>query len=197
MLLWKNRLADTPVMSLQTGASLGVATDPVIDPHSLQIVAFYLEGPYVESTPSVIHVEDIREFGDMGFIVDGSDSIMPVDDNLVRLSKIINYHFELVGMRVVDTDKHKLGKVINYMVEAETFSILKLSVKPPFLKGLQDQELVVGRQQIRKITDHEIVVAAPTLQEHKRSKVPQAKVGHFDNPFRKPQPEGAHSTKSN
>ncbi len=192
MLFWREKILNIPLMSLQTGGQLGVATEPIIDPHTLKIVAFYCEGKLIEDHPAVLHTDDIREFGQLGFIINDSDDIMPIND-LIRLQEILDLHFELIGKRVIDSTKDKLGKVQDYIIESETFEIMKLSVHRPILKALNDAELIIDRRQIIEINDEAIVVEAPTIKEEIVAK-PLQKV-EFKNPFRHtpqtPQPEHA------
>lgn len=164
-------------MSLQTGSSLGATTDPIIDPRRLQIVAYYLAGPRIQAS-SVLHTEDIREYGPLGFIVDGADSIMELDDDLIRLKEVINFKFTLLGKTVVDERKKRLGKVVEYTLESEGFTIQKLHVSQSVMKNLTSSNLIIHRSQIVEITDHLIIVRSATL--------PQA-VGLVQalNPFRK------------
>lgn len=193
MLIWRERLLSVAVMSLQTGGRLAVATEPIVDPKNLDVIAFYCEGPLVNFKPAILHTADIREFGELGLIVNDSENIMPLGD-LVRLQGIIEHHFELIGKKVVDTTGHKLGKVNNYVVDTGSFKVMKFSVKRPLLHSLQDSELIIDRQQIRKITDDQIVVAAPTVEEKvKVSVLPRA---HIQNPFRQAPAENADSSKT-
>lgn len=191
MLIWKERLDNCPVMSLQTGGELGTVTEPIIDPRDLRIVAFYVVGPLLADSLSVLHTEDIREYGSLGMIVNDSDDIMAVSDELVRLKQIIDYKFSLIGMRVVDTQRKKLGKVSDYVVDSTSFLITKFSVKAPLLGGVGRSDLLIGREQIREINNDEIVVAAPTVKEHRQEKITPAPLPAFDNPFRSTRPEGS------
>ncbi len=189
MLLWRERLLDVPIMSLQTGTQLGVIKESIINPKDLSIIAFYCEGPLIQEKPAVLHTADIREFGELGMIIDDSDMIMPLE-GLVRLQQILDYNFELIDKRVIDTTKSKLGKITNYIIETNSFEIVKLGVRRPFLKALNDAELLIDRDQIRKITDTEIIVEAPTVKE----KTPVLRetlrpAQEFRNPFRGAQPE--------
>lgn len=179
--MWRERLLSVPVMSLQTGARLAVATEPIIDPKDLNIIAFYCEGPLLDFHPAILHSADIREFGELGLIVNDSDDIMPLSD-LVRLQETIDCRFEFVGKKVIDTTQHKLGKVNNYVIETGSFKIMKFSVKRPLLHSLQQDELIIDRRQIRKITDDEIVVAAPTEEESSAASIVSR--AQIQNPFR-------------
>jgi len=182
MLLWREKIENVPIMSLQTGAQLGTASEPIVDPHTLKIIAFYCTGKLIEARPAILHTDDIREFGQMGFIINDSDDIMPVED-LVRLQDVINLHFELIGKAVIDTNKRKVGKVGNYIIESNSFNIMKLGVKRPLLQAIGDTEAIIDRRQIVEVTDKEIIVEAPTIKAEAGAKNSLETV-KFQNPFR-------------
>jgi uncharacterized protein YrrD len=177
MLLLNSQLKDVPVMSLQTGSALGTAQDPIIDPRKLQIIAYYVTGARIQTT-SVLHTSDIREFGPLGFIVNGADSIMELDNDLIRLQEVINFKFTLLGKNVVDENKKRLGKVVEYTVESEGFTVQKLHVSQSLVKNFANSNLIIHRSQIVEITDHQIIV--------KSASVPQPMgLAQVMNPFRK------------
>ena len=166
-------------MSLQTGGSLGVATQSIIDPRKLQIVAFYVTGPRIQEL-SVLHTSDIRELGPLGFIVDGAESIMTLDEDLVRLQEIISLNFSLVGKQVIDDTKKKLGKVVEYVLDGESFIIQKIHVSQSVIKNFKNTNLVIHRSQIVEINDRQIIVRSGLVQE-------SAGLAEVLNPFRKNQ----------
>ena len=176
-------------MSLQTGQPLGRLSAPIIDPYTLRIVAFYVEGPRLDFSPAVLFTDDIREFGRLGAIVDSVDNIMSTD-GLVRLNEIISYNFTLNRILVVDDNKRKLGKVSGYVIDPLNFEIRQLRVRPSVFRSLSTAELLVNRSQIIKVEPDKITVKAPTVQQPARE---AATTGdsrrtlnpEFDNPFRK------------
>lgn len=177
MLVLNKSITDIPVMSLQSGGTLGTAMQPIIDPRKLQIIAYYVAGPRISET-SVLHTSDIREYGSLGFIVDDADSIMSLDDDLVRLNEVINFRFSLIGKAVVNEDKKKLGKVLEYTVESDSFMIQKIHVSQSVLKNISSSSLLIHRSQIIEITDHQIIVKSTAIRE-------PLNLGQALNPFRK------------
>lgn len=151
-------------MSLQNGGKLGLAQQPIIDPRKLQIIAYYASGPRIHNT-SVLHTADIREFGPLGFIVNGADSIMELDDNLVRLKQVIDIRFSLLGKMVIDEKKHRLGKVVEFAIETEGFFIQKIHVGQSVFKNLTSSNLIIHRSQIVELTDHHIVVKSGAVKD--------------------------------
>lgn len=171
------QLQNIAVMSLQTGTSLGTITEPIIDPRTLKIMAFYVVGPHIQET-SVLHTSDIRELGPLGLIVDGADSIMPADEDLIRLQEVINFHFSLLGKPVVDDRKHRLGKVTEYITETGSYTIQKLHVSQSLMKNLKSTNLIIHRSQIVELNDYHIVVRSAAMQD-------QMGLVQALNPFRK------------
>lgn len=183
MLLAGSRLINTPVMGLQTGSELARTSAPVIDPRTLEIVAYELEGPLLDANPSLLRVADVREFSDIGMIVDSSDEFVSPDD-IIKLGEIYALHFDVLGMTVIDEKKRKLGKVHGYTIDTTGFLIQQLSVKRPLLKSLNDTELLIHRTQIQEINDHAIIV-------HSEAEIPEPLMESvktaYVNPFRKSQ----------
>lgn len=186
MLLAGSRLLDAPVMGLQTGTELARTREPVINPANLEILAYEVEGPLLDKQPSLLRIADVREFSDIGIIIDSSDEfIMPED--VIKLNEIYELHFSPVGMNVIDEKKHKLGKVDGYTIETGGFVIQQLSVKKPFLKSFNEPQLLIHRTQIKEINNDAIIVHS---REKKPTPVMQSVRTHYTNPFRKSaQPE--------
>lgn len=183
MLLAGSRLLNAPVMGLQTGSELARTSRAVINPRTLEIVAYEVVGPLLNTRPSLLRVVDVREFSDVGLIVDSSDEFVAVDD-IIKLRDTYNLLFEPLGMTVLNGKRHKLGKVNGYTLETNSFSIQQLSVKRPLFKSLSDTELLVHRSQITEINDREIIVSNDTAIVEPMIDAVRAV---YANPFRKSQ----------
>lgn len=193
MLIAGSRLIDAPVMGLQTGGELARTARAIISPYSLEIVAYELSGPLLTSHPSLLRVADVREFSNIGLIVDSSDEFVAPDD-IIKLNKIYQLHFELIGKNVVDTKRHKLGRVESYIIETAGFVVQQLSVKRPFFQSLNDTELLIHRSQIKEINDSSIIVESELKADEPILRTVR---DTYTNPFRKSsgaQPE--HSDQS-
>lgn len=184
MILLGSTLSNTAVMGLQTGSELARTTIPIIDPATLVIVAYEVEGPLLSAHPLLLRIADVREMADIGFIVDSEDEFITPDD-VIKIKSIYDQHFHLDGMLVTDEKRRKLGKVIDFTVETNGFVIQQLTVRRPLLRSLNDTELIIHRSQIIEINDHAIVV-------HSEAKAPEPElhevVGSYVNPFRNNKP---------
>ena len=91
-----------------------------------------------------------------------SSDLFIAPDDVVSLQKIYDLQFDLLGMRVVDQRRHKLGKIIDFTIDTNTFLVQQLTVKRPLFRSLNDTELLVHRSQIIEINNDEIVVHSET-----------------------------------
>ena len=185
MILLGSRLKKMPVMGLQTGTELATLTEPIVDPGTLQIHAYAVDGPLLDEKPAYLRLEDVRELSDIGMIIDSNDEFV-VKGDVVKLDELIRLGFHLVGMHVHDETLKNIGTVIDYSVETTTFTIQQLTVKRPLMHRFKDTELLIHRSQIIEINDSAIVISS-------QAKIAEPTVadvgGSFVNPFRsKPDP---------
>lgn len=197
MLFPSSQLIDIAVMSLQTGGEVARTSQIIIDPTNFNILGFELEGKTLIHSPSFLRLEDIRELSDIGLIIDSSDEIIGLDD-IVTHREYYDRVFNPVGMRVIDEQKTKLGKVENTIFSSKSFAIEQFNVRKPLFKSFGDTETLISRRQVLDITDKEIIVRSPTVHAgRKPAKIPK----EFTNPFHgtaTPQPDtaGSHATKT-
>jgi uncharacterized protein YrrD len=188
MLILKDSWQSVPIMSLQTGLQIAETGELIIDPRQLKIIAFYCNGPQINFQPAVLYIDDIREIGSMGMIVDSADNIMS-PKGLVRLQEVLDYGFDLIGKHVIEDNGNKLGRVSDYCIDNKSYFIVKIHVQPAMFKMWGTAELVIDRSQIIEINDKAIVVRSATAKEEKGVKMPVSLA--VDNPFRRAQAENS------
>lgn len=190
MLLFGERLLKNPVMSLRVGAKIAETVYPVIDPRTLSILAYEVEGPMLDERPSYIRIADVRELSDLGMIIDDASELVGADD-IIKLKELLALNFSLIGMKVVTTRGKKLGKVEDYTVDTDSFVIQQLSVRASLIGSLSSTGHMIHRSQITEVSDSIITVenadnALPTLETE--GNIHRT----YTNPFRKsndPQPD--------
>ena len=181
-----------PVLSLHVGGEVARTSAAVIDPEDLKVIAYTLEGAIIKNDPDVgdiLSIDDIREMGDSGLIVDSTDRFTTRED-VIHFDEVMNLGFNLVGLKVVTQDGKKLGKIVDYTLDSGTFMIYQLIVQRPFMSSLIDPELTINRSQIVEVDDFKVTIK----HEKAQVKVPKEKkkteeeefVPNFTNPFRKP-----------
>lgn len=190
MLLLSTKLQQLPIMSLQTGAKIAHITHSIVDPSTLDLVAYRVEDKKLGSEKWLLLARDIREVSDIGLIVDSVDELVREED-IVKLKKILELRFDLIEMSVVDDNGTKLGRIYDYSLDPLQFRIHQLYIKRPLIKSLQTSDLIVNRTQIVEVNDKNIVVNSASLEEKAK---PAAVANSFVNPFRKSSPSHGQST---
>jgi len=186
MLQLSESLENVPVLSLQTGTKLAHTIGIIIDPDTLAIPALYVDGPGIDIQPSVVFVEDIREVSDIGYIIDSSDSIMPLD-GLVRLQKLIDADVSLLDSIVVDQSGEKIGKIEDFSYDSDLFVIQQILVRPPLLKRLLGDGRIIHRSHIVEVTKEKVIIDNSSAMHTLREKTDESAA--FVNPFLAPDTE--------
>lgn len=172
MLTLGNSLHSKPIMSLRTGSKIGVVGDPIIDPNNLKIEGWHAYDEN-DKREGILLGQDIRDILAQGFAVNDHEAISDPSD-LVRLQKILDLNFEIIGKPVVTNHKKKLGKVADYAFEKNGFFIQKLYVSQSIVKNFSGGNLVIDRTQIIEITHSKITVREATVTERAGSVAPAA-----------------------
>ena len=190
MLINGSKLSGCPVLSLHIGGEIARVTEPVINPDNLKIIGFKVEGKLIrDDVGDILPVDSIREFSRLGMIIDSIDEFVH-DTDVIRIKKALQIDLKLVGHKVVTKKKLKLGKVSDYTVRVDDWSIQQLVVQRPVFKAFLDPELLIPRSRIIEVDDEQVVIK----DEHDKAKTQLQKVStnpadfvpNFVNPFRKP-----------
>ena len=141
-------------------------------------------------------VEDIREYGEDGFIVDSADVFVEAQD-VIRLDKILKLDFNLRGLKVITKNKKKIGKIVDYTVDSNSFSVYQLIVQRPIMQSFVDPQLTINRSQITEIDDYSVTIDHDKEEiKLTDSRKEEEFVPNFVNPFRKPNYAGQEDESS-
>ena len=135
MIILGSNLNRAPVVSLQTSTEIARTARAIIDPADLRVLAYVVTGSLLPADTQLLRIADVRELSSLGFIVDSIDEFVAPSD-VINLQKIYNLHFDLLGMRVVDERRQKLGKIIDFTIDTNDFLVQQLTVKRPLLHSL-------------------------------------------------------------
>lgn len=152
-------LINQPVMSLRTGAPVASDTKPIINPNNLKIEGFFCQDRFSKET-LVLVTQDIRDKIPQGFVINDHEVLSPPDD-LIRLKKVIDIEFELIGKPVVTEKNQKVGKVNDYAADLASMYIKKIYVGQSMIKSISNGQLSVERDQIVEITSKKIIIKEP------------------------------------
>lgn len=156
MLQLSGTMLNREVLSLRTSTPIAQIIGPIINPDNLKIEGFYCN-QYSEKKQCVLLYQDIRDVLPQGVVVNDFDALSEPSE-LVRLKKILEMEFELIGKPVETISKDKIGKVTDYAFETATMYIQKIYVSRSLLKSLTNGSLSVDRNQIQEITPKRVII---------------------------------------
>ena len=185
MLVYDTKLIGTPVLSVRAGSAVSAVSEIIVDPNQLKVIAFRLNGGVVGGGANLLDVSSIREYSSMGFVIDDVEELV-TDDEVVRLSEVLELNFNLIGLKAESKSGSKLGKIMDYTVNPDDFLVQQLIVHRPTLKSFIDPELTIPRKEIAEVTDYKVIIK----DEEKRIREKAAKeefIPNFVNPFRNPE----------
>jgi sporulation protein YlmC with PRC-barrel domain len=158
MLQLSGTLLKKSVLSLRTGAPVANIIAPIFNPDNLKIEGFYCQDRFEKKKELVLLTQDIRDMMKGGFVVNDHD-VLTEPGELVRLKKIIELNFELIGKQVVTVDKQKVGKVSDYATDMDTMTVQKIYVAQSILRNFTGGSLSIDRSQIQEITPRRIIIS--------------------------------------
>ena len=137
-------------------------------------------------SPAILHTDDIREAGELGFIIDDSTKLMSLD-GLVRLQQILDFHFDVMSCTIHLKSGKKLGRVHDFTYDPASYTVQQIYIQESLLRRLTTTSNIINRSQIISITNQRIIVETPTLADAIPEQSESAPA--FVNPFRQPQPQ--------
>lgn len=157
MLQLSATILNRPVMSLRTGAQVATAVAPVINPNNLKIEGFYCNDKFGNKELILLY-QDIRDIIPQGFVIDDHDVLVEAEE-LVRLKKVLELEFELIGKQVETINKEKVGRVSDFAVETTSMTIQKIYASQSILKSFTGGSLSIDRSQIVEITSKRVIIS--------------------------------------
>jgi len=159
-----------PVLSMRSEGHIGIAVEPIINPHNLKILGWWCKT--AGGDRQVLLTESVREMAPDGIMVDDETSLSSPAE-LVRHREILDIKFQLPD-KLVKTKRHKLGKVSDYTFDESMF-IQKLYVTRSLTKIFSSEDtLIISRDQVLEVTDHYILVEDADIKETQEEMSPAA-----------------------
>ena len=166
-----NRLFSTtvglPIICVDTGITDYKLSAFVIDTDRLTIELVVIQQAF-DSNKYYIMPRSVREIGRQSIIINSEDDISEAND-IIRYQKIISSKPYLVGYKVVNSSKQKLGSVKDFGFDSTHLTINKLVVRSHWSRRLLAKELIINRSQVVKIDNKTVVVNETKAKARKTS----------------------------
>lgn len=191
MLIPNSKLLNLPILSVQDSGKIAAISTTIVDPDSLKIIAFRVYGALGADGGNILDARSVREYSDFGLVIDSADEFI-LDSDVVKIEKVLRLNFSLISLKVETKKGSKLGRVIDFTVTEDNFSVQQIIVRRPTIKSFLDAELVIPRSEIVEITDYKIIVRDEEKVIKERA-LKEDFIPNFVNPFRKTEATPASS----
>lgn len=160
MLKLSDALLNVSVMSLRTGSSVGTATGMIINPNNLKVEGWHVSDRF-DGKKLILLSNDVRDLAPQGLVINDHE-VLAEEDELVRLKKILEINFQLIGKYVMSQSGKKYGKVSDYAVETDSMFVKKIYASQPIIKSFSGGSISIDRTQIIEITNTRIIIEDAT-----------------------------------
>ncbi|TAK89041.1 hypothetical protein EPO04_02960 [Patescibacteria group bacterium] len=158
MYILQSQLRNLPIMSLQTGKSVGIMREPIINMATLEVMAVSCQPADNKRQLQILLMRDIRQMSPDGAIIDSFEDFSDPQD-IVRLQPILQQHYNPLGARVIDQHSHRLGKVEDYTISLKTNQVQKLYVHQSLIRSMVFNNAIIDRSQIIDVKPKQFVVS--------------------------------------
>ncbi len=167
MYLLASRLSPLPVISLQTGLTVAMSYQPIVDPGALELIGLIAK-TVKHHDHRMIMTRDVREFAIDCLIIDNEEEL--TDPHvIVRLEGLWERPYHLIGKPVVSDMGRSLGRVDDYTINSDSYLVQKLYVRQSLLRSLLGTSLIIDRTQIIDVTAQRVIVRDATARESQTS----------------------------
>lgn len=167
MLIELSKFIGMSVGALDEGALIGRIRRVLLDPDQGKITGFLIKEKGLFTKPKVLSMIDVIDIERTVMVINSRESLVSRNE-IVRIAKILEYKFNLIGLPARTREGQMLGRVTDVVVESQTGEIVRLYTH--FLL----QHRVFERSRIDEITWQEIFLITDNRKKIK-AKVPVAK----------------------
>jgi sporulation protein YlmC with PRC-barrel domain len=156
MLQLSGTILNKPVLSLRSGGPIATIIAPIVNPDNLKIEGFYCDDRF-NKEQLILLCQDIREVMLEGLAVNDQD-VLTEPSELIRLKKILDIDYSVVGKQVETASHQRIGKVSDYAIETNSMYVQKLYVSRSILKSLNTGSISIDRSQVIETTNRRIII---------------------------------------
>ena len=144
------------VFSVHDGATVAEVVGWLINKNNFKIELIAVVAPKSKSQRYILP-EDIRVSTDRQIIINSQDDIAEADE-LVRQSKMIASKYRLVGSKVETQSGKRVGRVIDFSFDYETFFVSKIHVVVRFPQRIVQSFYIIDRSAVVEVQGNKVII---------------------------------------
>lgn len=170
MLILSSEFNKCFIKSNQTNNKVGRIKSAVINKDKLSIVAWYINSKDSVSKKQILLSEDIKELKRNKILIESVNKLKNLDE-VAKLNNLIKENYQLKKSIVFDNNGQKLGQVIDYLIDTDTFIIEQIIIRSSSVLKSLSPELIIGRKQIISVEPKRIIVKSTGIKRFNFKKV--------------------------
>lgn len=152
MLTSYSKIVNSTVYELKTQTKLGEVLDLTIQKSDFSISGIIMKRlPFSLGKNKVVSVSDVLEVNRGAVVVNDVNAAIDIDE-AVRIKEAYYNGLSGIGQKVVTKSGKKVGNVYDYVIDAQSFKILKLYIKNLF------SERIISSNSIIAVEKNKIVI---------------------------------------
>ncbi len=152
MNLLRSEIIGRPVGALEEKAKVGTARDIVVNPEDGRVLALVIRTGFLGQGYKVVDWQDVRAVEKSGVVV-GTVEQMLAPEEMVRVDQLIKDGFQLVGLPVITTGGHKIGRVNNFCFDSDTGRLSQL-----YVRSILGPNRIIGMSSVVRVESRKVVV---------------------------------------
>jgi hypothetical protein len=147
-----SQLNNLPIISLQTAEAVGFTRSPILEPATLEIVAFNCGALNRSRHPLILMTADIRQLAPDCIVIDTEEELTEPGD-VVRLQPLIKKSYSPIGKSVVTQARQRRGLQHQFGIEPSTKAVCQ-AVHPTSLDRYKPSNRPHPDHGCHTFTDH-------------------------------------------
>lgn len=167
MLISIQELLGGEVISLETGNSVALIRQPIIDPKNGKVLAFDVRVGFITHRKIISQV-DIVEWQRMALIIHHEDDLTD-PEKVVRVNNLLKKKSRVLGKKAKTVSSQRLGRVVDLYVDTTSGMIVKYVIGHSIFFNFLEHGRILPASSVKKI-DKKAVIFKDSVAKGKKDK---------------------------
>jgi uncharacterized protein YrrD len=151
-----------PVLLKKERAVVGIIEDFVINPDNGELLGVLVREGFGKKNQKALPKKDIEVVGKDFILINSYEQLGDIDE-IVRIKQVLDKEIRIIANKVETESGQYLGRVFDYTIDFNLYSISRLYVSNKFF-GFSANQHIIANNQIIEITKEKIIVSDATIK---------------------------------
>ncbi len=155
MLISAQELKNGDVISLESGSTIGLVQDPIVDPKNGQVIAFDVQTGFMAKR-LILPTLDIIDWQHNAIIARGETSLIEPKD-VIKVFNLIKKRFRIMRLKAFTKKGESLGRVSDIFIDSTSGMVAKYTIGRSIFLNLAEHSRIIPSSEVIKIDGKGIV----------------------------------------